>query len=224
MKKSFYLLASAAALLAGASLQSPAEAGQRLRSLQVFFPPLYFIDPHPEDFYDGPQDYHDAPPLRPRRHVKRYDYGYDVPPPRPRRYDYSYGEPPYGDPGYDQGYYEPEPLPTPRLVKTPVKKTATVPAKKTVTSSKTTVPATVKKPATKPVTTASATPKDTGGAAGRLTCDKASGIVSGYGFASVKAQTCSGASYRFLATRGGKTYAVTVASASGELTEVKKLP
>ncbi|HMT15375.1 MAG TPA: hypothetical protein PKE19_11555, partial [Aestuariivirga sp.] len=81
-----------------------------------------------------------------------------------------------------------------------------------------------KKPAPKPVPTASAPPKDTGGAAGRLTCDKASGIVSGYGFASVKAQTCSGASYRFLATRGGKTYAVTVASASGELTEVKKLP
>lgn len=204
MKKDLCLLAAAAALFAAGAAVSPAEAGPRLRSLEVFFPPLYFIDPHPEDFYSGPQGdpAYDRPPPRPRRYNRAYNYDYS--------YDPAYNGP-YGDPGYNQGYYEPQTLPPSR----PVKKTT-----KTTTKTPSTAPG--KTATTRPVTASANAARTT--AASRLTCDKAGGIVSGYGFSGVKAQSCAGSSYRFLAQRGGKNYAVTVASASGELTEVKKLP
>ena len=49
-------------------------------------------------------------------------------------------------------------------------------------------------------------------------------IVSGYGFSSVAAESCKGKVYAFNATRDGKKFAVKLDPASGELTEVKKLP
>ena len=54
-------------------------------------------------------------------------------------------------------------------------------------------------------------------------CDKAEKIVSGYGFTSVKPTTCTGQVFAFNATRSGKAYVIKLSSASGELTEVKKV-
>jgi hypothetical protein len=62
----------------------------------------------------------------------------------------------------------------------------------------------------------------TSGTAG-MSCSKAADIVAGYGFDSVKAGSCSGGVYSFNASRAGKSYVVKVNSASGELTEVRKL-
>jgi hypothetical protein len=56
-----------------------------------------------------------------------------------------------------------------------------------------------------------------------ISCKKAAGIVSGFGFDAVKATGCKGKSYAFSATRDGKRYAITVNPANGELTKVKKL-
>ena len=57
-----------------------------------------------------------------------------------------------------------------------------------------------------------------------LSCDKASSVVSGYGFSSVTPSSCSGKVYAFNATRDGKSFAIKLDPKSGELTEVKKLP
>jgi hypothetical protein len=56
-----------------------------------------------------------------------------------------------------------------------------------------------------------------------MSCDKAGKIISGYGFSSVKPTSCKGQVYAFNATRGGKAYLIRLSSASGELTEVKKV-
>ena len=56
-----------------------------------------------------------------------------------------------------------------------------------------------------------------------MSCDKAGNIISGYGFTSIKPQSCTGKVYVFNATRSGKNYLVKLSSASGELTEVKKI-
>jgi hypothetical protein len=56
-----------------------------------------------------------------------------------------------------------------------------------------------------------------------ISCDKAQGIVSGYGFQSVSPQVCVGKTYSFRATRDGKSFEIRMSSASGELTEVRKL-
>ena len=55
-----------------------------------------------------------------------------------------------------------------------------------------------------------------------LSCNKAAGIVSGYGFDAVKPTDCKGESYAFKATRDGKSFAVTLSSVNGELIKVKK--
>jgi hypothetical protein len=56
-----------------------------------------------------------------------------------------------------------------------------------------------------------------------MSCDKATGIVSGYGFQNVKATDCKGDAYAFNAQRGGKPYVITLNAANGELTGVKKV-
>lgn len=61
-------------------------------------------------------------------------------------------------------------------------------------------------------------------AASGLSCEKATSVVSGYGFSSVTPSSCSGKVYAFNATRDGKSFAIKLDAASGELTEVKKLP
>jgi len=57
-----------------------------------------------------------------------------------------------------------------------------------------------------------------------LSCEKAATVVGGYGFSGITPSSCSGKVYAFNATRDGKTFAIKLDSASGELTEVKKLP
>ena len=66
------------------------------------------------------------------------------------------------------------------------------------------------------------TDKKTASAAG-VSCNKAGEIVSGYGFTSVKPTTCTGQFFAFNATRSGKAYVIKLSSASGELTEVRKV-
>lgn len=61
-------------------------------------------------------------------------------------------------------------------------------------------------------------------AASGLSCEKAGSVVSGYGFSGVTPSSCSGKVYAFNATRDGKSFAIKLDPASGELTEVKKLP
>jgi hypothetical protein len=56
-----------------------------------------------------------------------------------------------------------------------------------------------------------------------VSCNKAATIVGGYGFSGVKSKTCEGKVMVFTATRSGKNYEVSVSSANGELTEVKRL-
>ena len=66
-------------------------------------------------------------------------------------------------------------------------------------------------------------PKKAAAAPG-LSCEKATSVVTGYGFSSVQPSSCSGKVYAFNATRDGKSFAIKLDPASGELTEVKKLP
>lgn len=110
---------------------------------------------------------------------------------------------------FDESYYEPAPAPR--------KKVTAPPAKKPVTPAK---PATA---AAAPQATASAAPVKPA-ASGAMSCEKATSVISGYGFSSVEAASCAGKSYAFNATRDGRKFAIRLDPASGELTEVKKLP
>jgi hypothetical protein len=49
-------------------------------------------------------------------------------------------------------------------------------------------------------------------------------VVSSFGFSSVEAASCTGKIYAFNAQRDGKAFSIKLDSASGELTDVKKLP
>ncbi|WP_373505966.1 hypothetical protein [Aestuariivirga sp.] len=122
----------------------------------------------------------------------------------------------YGDNGnadsFDESYYEPEPVQPAKPRKKP-----------TATAKQTQVPSTGEETGSitsgKDVNTAAAS-----ASTGSLSCEKAGSIVSGYGFSSVKAESCKGKIYAFNASRGGKAFAIKLDPASGELTEVKKLP
>jgi hypothetical protein len=56
-----------------------------------------------------------------------------------------------------------------------------------------------------------------------ISCKKATGIVSEYGFEQIEATDCKGQTYAFKAVRDGKNFAITLNSVSGVLTRVKKL-
>jgi hypothetical protein len=96
------------------------------------------------------------------------------------------------DYGYEPGYYEPEYIPPPRK-------------KRRSDYALQSPPPAPEKPKPK-----------------LISCKKAAGIVSGYGFDGVKATDCKGQSYAFKATRDGKTFAITLNSVNGELTKVSK--
>jgi hypothetical protein len=126
------------------------------------------------------------------------------------------------DGSFDESYYDPsfdDPPAKPKpLKKKPVAKTAT--ATKPVTTATTAtkpITATTTKTASAAATAEPQSPK------GALSCDKATGIVSGYGFANVKPQSCKGQFYAFNGARDGKNFAIKLDAASGELTEVKKV-
>jgi hypothetical protein len=78
------------------------------------------------------------------------------------------------------------------------------------------------KPVTKPKSAKKPTTQPQAKKTGAITCDKASKIVSGYGFSAVKPSTCEGKEYAFAATRDGKNYVIKMSSANGELTQVQK--
>ena len=175
-----------------------AEAGSRWRFLN---PGYYFYDPPPRDFYadeyDDDEYYEDD-----ERPLTYYDPDRDYYEPR-----YDGEEPVYIAPRKKKSV---KAAPAPKPV---VKKSVASTEKKTVTSSM----ASVEK---KTETTAE---KKTASAASGMSCDKAGEIVSGYGFTSVKPTTCTGQVFAFNATRSGKAYVIKLSSASGELTEVKKV-
>ena len=114
----------------------------------------------------------------------------------------------------DETYYEPQPVvpAKPKPVK-PATKTATAPTDAAKITGNPALPQ-------KTQTASAAKPL----ADGPLTCEKATEVVSGYGFSSVEASSCTGRLYAFNAKRGGKSFAIKLDSTSGELTEVKKLP
>ena len=185
----------ALAAVAGTLLMpSTAEAGSRW--IPRFFQPDYYTYyPRPRDLYS-------------------HDFEDD-------EYDDDEGRPlSYYDP--DDDYYEPqyrdeddEPVYVPPKKKKKAVKSVSVPKpvvkKPVVTAEKKSVEAVEKK-------TFPAVP-----ATGGMSCDKAEKIVSGYGFTSVKPTTCTGQVFAFNATRSGKAYVIKLSSASGELTEVKKV-
>ena len=193
--------AAAFALVASTMLvPTSAEAGSRWRFLN---PGYYFYDPPPRDFYADEYD----------------DDEYYEDDERPL----TYYEP-------DDRYYEPRYEGEEPVYIAPKKKTKktvmTAPAPKPVV--KKSVASTEKKAVTASVAsvekkTVTSAEKKTASAASGMSCDKAGEIVSGYGFTSVKPTACTGQVYAFNATRSGKAYVIKLSSASGELTEVKKV-
>ena len=190
--------AAAFALVASTMLvPTSAEAGSRWRFLN---PGYYFYDPPPRDFYAD--DYDDEEYYEDEQPLAYYDP------------DDGYYEPRYQ--GEEPVYIAPKKKKTAKAVpaaKPVVKKSVASTEKKAVTSSMASVEKKAVMPAEKK--TASATPG--------MSCDKAGEIVSGYGFTSVKPTTCTGQVFAFNATRSGKAYVIKLSSASGELTEVKKV-
>lgn len=114
---------------------------------------------------------------------------------------------------FDEDYYEPEPVQPRRKAR----------AKAVVEQPQKPKAAAKAKPAGEAKTaTAESQPRKTAQAG--LSCDKATSVVSGYGFTSVTPSSCNGKVYAFNAVRDGKNFAIKLDSGSGELTEVKKLP
>lgn len=108
----------------------------------------------------------------------------------------------------DESYYEPQPAQPQK----PKKNTAVTPQKPVASGSES--PAAAEQKAA-----AAAKP-----AAPGLTCEKAATVISGYGFSDVSPESCAGKTYAFAAKRDGRSFAIKVDAASGELSEVKKLP
>lgn len=192
------IISAAALALVTSTLLVPAsaEAGSRWRFLN---PGYYFYDPPPPrdfyaDDYDDEEYYEDD-----ERPLAYYDP------------DDDYYEPRYR--GEEPVYIAPKKKKTAKAAKPVEKKFVVSTPKKAETSS---VASIEKKAVT-------ATEKKTASATPGMSCDKAGQIVSGYGFTSVKPTTCTGQVFAFNATRSGKAYVIKLSSASGELTEVKKL-
>jgi hypothetical protein len=191
-----FFLAVFAVCLAGGLMTTSAEAGFRVQAQDgswFYYPGAGYV-PVPYVFrYVLPPGLNDGP---------------DQPGPD-GRFDES-----YYDPSFDEPPAQPKPL-----KKKPVSKTATAmkPVTKTTTATTKPVTATATKTASAAAATEPQPPK------GALACDKATGIVSGFGFANVKAASCTGQVYSFSGARDGKNFAIKLDAATGELTEVKKV-
>lgn len=192
-----FAVAAAAALIAG-SIQ-PAEAGSRLW--------FNFFEPNDDTYYAGPEfipepDYYYVP--RQRHRVVEDPYLYEP------------------DPEYDT--YEPVYRPHKKQKLSRAERKARIKHDLGLTAAKV-VP--VKKQAavavlTKKTQVASVAPSKKP-ATKSITCNKATSIVSDYGFSNIKTADCEGKDYAFNATRGGAPYLIRMSAATGELTEVKKL-
>jgi len=198
------IISAAAFAFMASTLLVPAsaEADSRWRFLH---PGYYFYEPPPRDFYADrydDEDYYDDD----ERPFAYYDP------------DDDYYEPRYRD---EEPVYIAPKKKTKKTVKAapvpkPVtKKSVASTEKKAVTKTETKSLASVEKKA--------AAPAEKKTAAAGMSCEKAEKIVSGYGFTSVKPTACSGQVFAFNATRSGKSYVIKLSSASGELTEVKKV-
>lgn len=213
-------LAALASLIALAAVSAPALADHRKKHRRMAY----------DTYYAGPEVVKGIPGIR----VLFGDYGLSE-----EEYDALYGAGADGQPDFDESYYEPKAKTAPSSKTKPAKpltKTVTKVAPKPAPTKEET--ATVKTE-TPPVKTASAAPDEEveveakpakpaaapapAPATGSVSCDKASGIVSDYGFTAVKPSSCTGSIYAFNATRGGKSFAIKLDPKSGELTEVKKL-
>lgn len=114
--------------------------------------------------------------------------------------------------------------PVPRPIAKPPLATASAPA----TDEPTAVPAkkavvTKEKIEAKPVApvaTAKIQPAPAGKTVG---CAAGAAVVTGYGFGDVKPKICTGDTYSYTASRGGKAFVITLTAASGEVVDVKKL-
>jgi hypothetical protein len=197
-------LAALAAIAGSFMTITDAEAGSRWRFLN---PGYYFYDPPPRDFYADEYDddeYYDDD----ERPLAYYDPDDDYYEPR-----YEGEEPVYIAPKKKtKKTVKAAPVPKPVL-----KKSVTAAQKKAVPKTETESVAAVEKKAAAPAE------KKTAAAGSGMSCEKAEKIVSGYGFTSVKPTACSGQVFAFNATRSGKSYVIKLSSASGELTEVKKI-
>ena len=191
-------LAALAAVAGTLLMPSAAEAGSRWR-LRFLQPDYYFYNPRAHDFYAddyGDEEYYEDD----ERPLAYYDP------------DDDYYEPRYRDDGPAQ--IAPKKKKTVKAVPVPVTRPV---VKKSVAATEKKAVVTTEKKALASVETKAA-PATTG-----MSCDKAEKIVSGYGFTSVKPTTCTGQVFAFNATRSGKAYVIKLSSASGELTEVKKV-
>jgi hypothetical protein len=190
-------LAALAAIAGTLFVPSVAEAGERWR-WRFLQPDYYTYYPRPLDLYSsdyGDEEYYDDD----ERPLAYYDPDDDY---------------------YEPRYRDDEPV---QIVPKKKKKTVkAVPVTKPVV--KKSVAATEKKTVitTEKKSVVSAEKKSVPTTTG-MSCDKAEKIVSGYGFTSVKPTTCTGQVFAFNATRSGKAYVIKLSSASGELTEVKKV-
>jgi hypothetical protein len=192
-------LAALAAIAGTIVTTSAAEAGSRW--IPRFFQPDYYTYyPRPLDLYssdfDDEEYYEDD-----ERPLAYYDPDDDYYEPRYRAED---DEPVYIAPKKKKKIVKAVPV-----TKPVVKKSVATTEKKTVITTEKKAVASVEK---KPV------PPTAG-----MSCDRAEKIVSSYGFTSVKPATCTGQVFAFNATRSGKAYVIKLSSASGELTEVKKV-
>jgi hypothetical protein len=198
--------AAAFALVASTVLlPTAAEADSRWRFLN---PGYYFYNPPPRDFYAYEYDDEDYYYDDDERPLSYYDPDDDYYEPR-----YEGEEPVYITPK-KKAKKTVKAVPVPKPV---AKKSVAATQKKAVTSSETKSVASVEKKALAPAE------KKTASAAPGMSCDKAGQIVSGYGFTSVQPTACTGQIFAFNATRSGKAYVIKLSSASGELTEVKKV-
>lgn len=95
----------------------------------------------------------------------------------------------------------------------------------TITTQSQIVPA---PPVTTTTTTAKAVPAPapaptTAPAVKGIGCTAGAAVVTGYGFADVKPKICTGNTYTYSASRGGKSFIIELTASSGEVVDVKKL-
>lgn len=195
--------ASMAAMLATSFIAADAQADHRKRHHRA---------PAHDYYYGGPEVVRGIPGIR----LLFGDYALTE-----EEFDALYGD---ETDNFDESYYEPQPLATGKPRDKPKKKSAA--ATKTVSPDDVTTASVSKTVEPNRKDTASlARPgkADKAAESGKMSCDKAGSIVSGYGFSSVNPTSCKGKVYAFNATRDGKSFTIKLDAASGELTEVKKL-
>jgi hypothetical protein len=210
----YMTLAGLAGILGATVLAGTAQAdhGFRLRFVQPpvygYYPPQY--DPYYDPYYEEDFYYEPRPRVK-RRYLKRErQYGNFDP-----RYD-EYEDRPYVPPKKKKKAAKAKPA-----VKPETKKSTALAPKPETKKSTALAPNSDTKQSAALVPQKPAAAKAQGSS---MSCDKAAEIITGYGFSTVTPKTCEGQSYAFNATRSGKSYAIKLNPANGELTDVQKLP